>query len=125
MESRQWRIKNEDGTILKNGLISDKEIPVGNDIEAGTLNLDLSDFKTPTKFKLEIAIEGTDFVNDWDFWVYPIQKQETNVSGVYVTTTLDAKAINRLNNGGKVLLLAAGQIQYGKEVVQYYSPVFW
>ena len=120
-----WRIKNEDGTILKNGLISDKEIPVGNDIEAGTLNLDLSDFKTPTKFKLEIAIEGTDFVNDWDFWVYPIQKQETNVSGVYVTTTLDAKAINRLNNGGKVLLLAAGQIQYGKEVVQYYSPVFW
>ena len=120
-----WRIKNEDGTILKNGLISDKEIPVGNDIEAGTLNLDLSDFKTPTKFKLEIAIEGTDFVNDWNFWVYPIQKQETNVSGVYVTTTLDAKAINRLNNGGKVLLLAAGQIQYGKEVVQYYSPVFW
>jgi len=30
-----------------------------------------------------------------------------------------------LNNGGKVLLLAAGKVSYGKDVVQHYQPAFW
>ena len=120
-----WRIKKEDGTVLKSGVVSDNDIPVGNCNESGTVFLDLSEFKIAMKFNLEIAIEGTEFANNWDFWVYPAPNQEINIAGIYVSGTLDAKAINILNSGGKVLLLAAGNIQYGKDVVQYYSPVFW
>ena len=29
------------------------------------------------------------------------------------------------DNGGEVLLLAAGKVSYGKDVVQHYQPAFW
>jgi len=120
-----WRIRNEKDSIIKQGQLSVKDIPIGNNFELGEVKLKLSEFKTAAKLNLEIAIEGTDFVNDWDFWVYPVQKKSVNTTGIYIANLLDEKAVSVLNNGGKVLLLAAGKIQYGKDVVQYYSPVFW
>jgi hypothetical protein len=120
-----WRIRDNYGLILKTGTLSVKDILVGNENDMGTIKLDLSVFKVAAKLNLEIAIDGTEFVNDWDFWIYPVQKEEVNSDGIYISTMLDSKAIAQLNNGGKVLILAAGKIQYGKDVVQYYSPVFW
>ena len=120
-----WRIRDNKGLILKEGVLSVKDIAIGNENDLGNVKLDLSEFKTEAKMNLEIAIEGTQFINDWDFWVYPVQKEAVKTDGIYVSTTLDSKAIAQLNNGGKVLILAAGEIKYGKDVVQYYSPVFW
>jgi hypothetical protein len=120
-----WRIRDAHGLVLKEGIVSQKDIPVGNNFELGQVQLELSEFYAPAKLNLEIAIEGTDFINDWDFWVYPVQMQPINTTGIYITNELDKKAIELLNNGGKVLILAAGKVQYGKDVVQYYQPVFW
>jgi len=120
-----WRIRDNDGLTLKEGVLAEGEIPVGNEKVIGNLKLNLSEFTTAAKLNLEIAIENTPFVNDWDFWVYPVQKQTPNTDGLYVSTTLDDKAISTLNTGGKVLLLAAGNIKYGKDVVQFYQPSFW
>lgn len=120
-----WRIRDNKGLILKEGVLSVKDIAVGNDTELGNVTLNLSEFKAAAKLNLEIAIDGTEFINDWDFWVYPEQSTKTKTNGVYVTSTLDKKAIAKLKNGGKVLLLAAGKVQYGKDVVQYYQPAFW
>ena len=44
---------------------------------------------------------------------------------VYITDTLDERAISVLKQEGKVLITAAGKVSYGKEVVQYFTPVFW
>ena len=44
---------------------------------------------------------------------------------VYITDTLDERAISVLKQGGKVLITAAGKVSYGKEVVQHFTPVFW
>ena len=44
---------------------------------------------------------------------------------MYITDTLDERAISVLKQGGKVLITAAGKVSYGKEVVQYFTPVFW
>ncbi len=120
-----WRIRDNEGLTLKEGVLAEGEIPVGNEKVIGNLKLDLSEFTTAAKLNFEIAIENTPFVNDWDFWVYPVQKQTPNTDGLYVSTTLDDKAISTLNTGGKVLLLAAGNIKYGKDVVQFYQPSFW
>lgn len=84
----------------------------------------LSGITRPQKLNMEIRIEGSDAVNDWDFWVYPAQV-ELAQGNVYTTDTLDAKAISILQEGGNVLITAAGKIQYGKEVKQYFTPVFW
>jgi hypothetical protein len=48
-----------------------------------------------------------------------------NQGEVYVTDSLDSKAQQILEQGGNVLITAAGKISYGKEVVQYFTPVFW
>ena len=71
-------------------------------------------------------------MNRWEFWVYPtpksdVVKYEKNglPKGIYVTDSLDEKAMKTLKRGGNVLICAAGKVTYGKEVVQQFTPVFW
>ncbi len=120
-----WRIRDCYGLTLKEGVLSEKEIPVGNNFPLGELKFSLSDFAAPVKLNLEIEIANSGFKNDWDFWVYPVQKEQTDTSGIYISSVLDDKAVDRLNKGGKVLILAAGKIRYGRDVIQYYQPAFW
>ncbi len=120
-----WKIRDEHGLVLKQGELSVKNIPLGSNFELGELKLNLTEYQNPVKLNLEISIKGTEHINDWDFWVYPAQQTKPNANGIYTCKTLDEKAIKTLNDGGKVLLLAAGNISYGKEVVQYFQPAFW
>ena len=120
-----WRIRDAYGQILKQDTLTIKNIELGNENNMGNIVYDLSPFKISTKLNLEVSIAGTEFINDWDFWVYPVSDKTLTSNGIYITDTLDAKAIQELNMGGKVLILAAGKVQYGKDVIQYYQPAFW
>ncbi len=120
-----WRIFDKFGLQLQKGKFAESDIPVGSNNIAGNLKIPLINFKSASKYKIEIAIEGTEFANDWDFWVYPSSLPEISTDGIYISNTFDEKARQTLNNGGKVLILAAGKISYGKDVVQYYQPAFW
>lgn len=119
-----YTIKDKYGKVYDQGMISTPNIPIGNLCALGSVDMKLATIKTPQKLNLEVRIEGTDAVNDWDFWVYPAQVELTQ-GKVYTTDTLDAKAISVLKEGGNVLIAAAGKVQYGKEVKQYFTPVFW
>jgi hypothetical protein len=119
-----YSIKNEYGKVYAHGTVGTQNIPVGNLCPLGSVDMKLSGITKPQKLNMEIRIEGSDAVNDWDFWVYPAQVELTQ-GDVYTTDTLDAKAISILQEGGNVLITAAGKIQYGKEVKQYFTPVFW
>jgi len=46
-------------------------------------------------------------------------------SGIHIGEILDNAALQVLEQGGKVLLLVAGKVENGKDIVQYYTPVFW
>lgn len=65
-------------------------------------------------------------VNSWDLWVYP-QRELTGYEDpdLMVTDTLSPEAIALLERGGKVLLTAAGRVEYGKGIVQHFVPTFW
>lgn len=119
-----YTIRDEYGKVYAHGVVGVRDIPVGNLCPLGSVDMKLAAVSVPRKLNMEIRIEGADAVNDWDFWVYPAQVviEEGNV---YVTDTLDAKALSVLGKGGNVLIAAAGKIQYGKEVQQYFTPVFW
>lgn len=119
-----WIIKNEKGNILSSGSFNPKTFENGNGQLAGNLNFVLSEIKEPSKLKLEVKVNGTAFVNDWNFWVYP-EKNPENISAVYYTTVLDDKAKEVLDKGGKVFLNAAGKVVKGKEVEMHFLPVFW
>lgn len=119
-----YLIKDVNGILYGGGTLGIKDLPVGSNIPLGSIKMDLSAIERPIKLNLEVHIKGIDAVNDWDFWVYPsqviVQKGE-----VYIAETLDAKAMEVLEKGGKVLITAAGKVSYGKNIVQHFTPVFW
>jgi lysophospholipase L1-like esterase len=120
----EWKITDTQGLILDKGAFAPTNIPIGNCFEIGNIETSLSQITKATQLNLEVSIAGTSFVNDWDFWVYP-ETVSLDQGNVLVTDTLDEKARQTLEQGGNVLLLAAGKIQYGRDVKQQLTPIFW
>lgn len=120
-----WKIKDAYGAVLYEESAGSYDIKVGQNLKISTLHYGLSSYTKAVKLNLELSLKGTDYHNDWDFWVYPEKQPAPALGNVYVSDTLDIKAKKILSEGGKVLLLAAGKVKYGKDVVQYYQPAFW
>ena len=118
---------------LAEGSFDARDLPVGGNISVGKISIPLSGVKKASRYTLSVSIPGTQVRNHWNIWVYPAEldsdvkyeKKSWMPKGIYVTDSLDAKAIKTLNKGGKVLVCAAGKVTYGKEVVQQFTPVFW
>lgn len=136
-----WRITDKYGKVLAQDAWSHKDIPLGCNISLGDVQVDLSACDAPCQLVFEVELKGVydDLSgkkeevcskNHWNFWVYPkatleeLKGQEPE-EGLYVTDTLDEKAEQVLKDGGKVLVMAAGKITYGRDVVQQFTPVFW
>jgi len=119
-----WILKTENGTVVSKGNFNPKTLPVTNCIAIGDINMPLSTITVATRLNLEVAIEGTEFANDWNIWVYPAKLPEVKTA-VYYCTSLDDKARSVLAEGGSVFLNAAGKVVKGKEVAQTFLPVFW
>nr|MCR5140369.1 beta-glucuronidase [Bacteroidaceae bacterium] len=101
-----------------------KDIPIGSPTLIGDISLPVTDVKEATKYRLEVLVSGTNFVNDWDVWFYPAEP-EMDEGNVYITSTLDDKAMDVLDKGGDVLICAAGKVTYGADIRQQFLPVFW
>ncbi len=106
---------------------------IGKNLNVCKVEFNMPEVTEPTKFTLEISFANWDShlnhapgINSYDFWVYPREVQmPAMASDVYVSDTLDAKALATLKKGGKVLLTAAGKVTMGDDVKQTYLPVFW
>ena len=114
---------SSDGRVLAEGRLASGVLPVGKNHKLGTVCFPLYSVSEPSKLTLTVRIAG-DNRNHWDFWVYP-EGKEVSSEGVYISDTLDAKTLDVLRSGGKVLLTAAGKVRLGSDVVQHYLPVFW
>jgi hypothetical protein len=119
-----WTLKDENGVNVAKGDFSPKTLVVTNCIAIGEIKFPLNTITKATKLKLEVTIDGTEFANDWSFWVYPAQLPAIKTN-VYYCTSLDDKAQAVLADGGNVFLNASGKVVKGKEVVQTFLPVFW
>jgi hypothetical protein len=123
-----YRITDETGKVYASGRTGTYDLPLGNNILLGSLTHKLDAVVQPSKLTLSISLDGTDLRNHWDFWVYPAQIPTAELQPdktILIRETLDSTAIATLKQGGKVLLLSAGKVSYGKDVVQQFVPVFW
>jgi hypothetical protein len=129
-----WNIKDDKGASMASGQFTIDEIERGNNTQIGKVSFPLFRLNKATQLNLEVALKGTNYANHWDFWVYPDKESLSvgsspsgpgGVNGIHYCTELDAKAEEVLRNGGKVFLNAAGKVVKGKEVVMYFTPVFW
>jgi hypothetical protein len=119
-----YTLKDEFGKLYAKGTLDKRDIPIGNLNMIGNIDIALGAVDKAKRLNLEVSIDGTEAINDWNFWVYPAEVSE-EMGDIYKTDELDAEAIATLRKGGKVLIAAAGKISYGKEVVQQFTPVFW
>ena len=119
----QWKVTDSNRTIIAWGSLKERDIPIDNCIPLGDVNLPLSKITKAEKLNLEVSV--ADHINSWDFWVYPAELPAENKDDIYFCNKLDEKAESILKNGGKIFLLAAGNVENGKDVVQYLKPVFW
>lgn len=137
-----WTITTTDAasagtSVYAQGDLPKRQLPIGQNIELGSISVPLTEIEKAGKYTLTVTIPGTEAKNHWDFWVYPetlpaaakIKKAKREgamyVDGILVTDSIDKEAAKVLRKGGKVLLLAAGKVTYGKEVKQTFLPVFW
>lgn len=120
-----WKITNTGGKVLFSGDTLIESAPLGNNIPAGHVDLSLPDAGLPQKMNLEVGVAGTGAHNEWDFWVYPAKLPEITDDETHVCSTLDSTAMQVLDKGGRVLILSAGHIERGRDVVMYFTPVFW
>lgn len=102
------------------------DLPAGKSLKVARVPL-FTDTTTPGKYTLTLTLSHGDrtYTNTYDYWVYPNEAPVAAPRDIYLTDTLDAKALATLRQGGKVLITAAGKVRYGNDVKQQYLPVFW
>ena len=111
-------IKLDEGTFAR------RDYPIGDNQAVGKVEIPLNRFDKPTHLRLRVHTIGTKAMNEWDFWVYP-ENVDMTEAGLFITDSLDSEALKVLSEGGDVLITAGQNVKYGKEVVQYFTPVFW
>jgi beta-galactosidase len=122
-----WTLEAADGKRLSGGEITTSAIPTGGVAELGVMNCPLDQVQAPAALTLRVRFGDAE--NHWNIWAYPAAVEESEPAGVYVTRSLDDEALRRLDDGGKVLLLAHGlknkhAARTGWESV-YWSAGWW
>ncbi|MEP7145346.1 MAG: sugar-binding domain-containing protein, partial [Ferruginibacter sp.] len=119
-----WDIKNSTGQVLFKGQLPQTDIPPGNAFKLGEIKQSLLSIHRASQLMLTVTVG--DHQNSWSLFVYPAVLPTTE--GVLITQQLDDKAIETLNNGGKVLLtLKKGSVipAKGGDIKIGFSSIFW
>ncbi len=120
-----WTIKDKTGKTIYEGMFQANDIPVNNALHLGTIEQSLKRINQPSHLTLTLKIDR--YENSWDFFVYPAILP-SSPSDVFITQNFDEKAIEILENGGKVLLTPKkGSLkkEAGGNIAVGFSSIFW
>jgi len=120
-----WQIVNSEGKTVQAGEFQPSDYAIGNNLSVGKITVNPQQINQAQKLLLKASINGSEIQNQWAFWIYPTTLPAVKSEEVYSCNSLDERALQILEKGGKVFLQAAGKIERGKEVVNYLQPVFW
>lgn len=116
-----WNLKDSQGNNVKDGMITQVDIPIGNNGTVGDISISLDKIEQAEELLLTVSIADTDHKNSWKIWVYPeslpIQKGD-----IEITTTLK-ETEKALKEGKNVLFNPAYETLIGLE--GKFLPVFW
>lgn len=119
-----FKVIDEHGNPLAAGQLPSRQLPIGKNIPLGKVNINISNLAAPGKYKLVVSINGNDFENDWDFYVYPAAVSTNATRDVLVTSSWNA-AHERLAAGGKVLYSPRkADLDWTSPPLDW-IPVFW
>lgn len=119
-----WKVIDDLGKVVANGQWPARTIPLGKSNALGKVTLDLAKLAAPRAYKLVVGLQGTEFENDWDFWLYPSQVNDATPKDVLVTGSW-GQAEARLAAGGKVLYVPGNADLDWTSPPLDRVPVFW
>ena len=77
-------------------------------VDIGALDIDLSKYERPAQLQLKLKIEGTEYQNTYNLWVYPFGVDLSKLEQkVIITNELTDKIARQLEKGKNVLLMPA------------------
>ncbi len=117
----KWAVLDASGKSFAAGKFPAQTIPIGKSFSLGTISADLTRLPTPRQYLLDVWASPNPkdesqlsrlaasqspalFQNNWNFWLYPAQIEDSKTSDVLVTSVW-ADAEKKLAGGGKVLFM--------------------
>lgn len=119
----QWTLRKSTGRSVANGEFATGTIATEGLTRAGEILLPLNTLQDATKLNLEVRLQGTNYANDWDIWVYPIKIKNQEPGNVLITQNLD-EALKQLREESRVLLIA-DKDQIAGDTLGTFRPIFW
>lgn len=119
--SARWTLMEGD-TLIDEGSLAEKDIPIGNGTALGTIQSKLDKIEVASKLKLTVHLG--EYQNSWSVWVYPktVAKQKGQDFEIY--RALTDEAVAALKDGKRVLLNPVkGALK--KPLAGRFIPVFW
>ena len=123
----QWNVQNDTGGTIATGTMPGQDIAIGNGNQVATIELPLPAIKSAVQWKVTVAIAGTDYANDWDFWVYPNfeSDEQTQIDdSVVVVRKFGRPLFDALADGQRVLFLPERE-EIKSPLDGRFIPVFW
>ena len=111
--------------IIHSGKLGPCLIDVGNETIIAAISVNLCDVTGPEMLKLDLSIEGTEFANDYCFWVYPADVDITVPETIILAGTLNGDAVNALRNKGKVILIPKDSKIFKNTSPMPFHSIFW
>jgi hypothetical protein len=122
--SLRWRLRDGALRTLASDVLYSRPLRTGAVTPIGHLDLPLTRFSRATALNLEVRLDETRFVNDWNLWVYPAATESAVPPGVTLASSLDAAGIAALEGGGRVVVMADSASVRGATTGRF-DPVFW
>ena len=122
----EWFLNKDSGLSVSNGNIALVSIVTEGLTRAGEISVPLSNISEAKKLDLVVRIQGTDYINDWEIWVYPAKLNPNEPKNVVVTQNIN-ETLKQLEDGKRVLHIYNRQPRRGQraQTVGSFAPIFW
>ncbi len=119
----RWALCKSGGPSVANGELAVETLATEGLTRAGQIDVPLNSLKDATKLNLEIRLQGTNYVNDWNIWVYPAELEQRDTEDILVTQDAN-EALTKLQDGECVLLIPDKK-QISGDTMGSFQPIFW
>ena len=119
-----WTLIDARGKVVVAGRLPAADIPQGRLVSLGQIHMSLAKVAAPQQLALLLGLEGTQYRNRYDLWVYPSRVDTTPPVGVAVCRTWDARTRQLLAAGRNVLLLPDPR-RLKNSIEGFFTPDFW
>ncbi len=120
-----WQIFDNTLKEIAAGRFDECIVPPGTLYDLGNINLDLKNIRKATRLNVRIMAEGTRFQNNWHIWVYPESADPIEHDDVLISDQLNDSVKERIERGGKVLLIANKLGSPNHSVKAQFYPLYW